>query len=102
MQTTYCEVVHRAHRFYRNGRFYETIHISHPKMDLSIRGHRLFKDVSPINVPTGEDGAGITCDGEKKWLPVHTRRAHGITYIRQCFLFCEAHHRILADLEIAT
>src|SRR5213076_2102938 len=51
---------------------------NHSKMDLSIRGHRGFKDASPINVPTGEGRACITCDGEEK---------------------C---HGILADFEIAT
>jgi hypothetical protein len=49
-------------------------------MDLSIRGHRLFKDGSPINIPTGEDSACIACDGEQKWL--HTPRGHAIIDLR--------------------
>jgi hypothetical protein len=71
-------------------------------MDLSIRGHRLFKDGSPINVPTGEDSACITCDGEKKWLATQTRRAYAITGIRHWSVFGEMHHGILADFETAT
>jgi hypothetical protein len=70
-------------------------------MDLSIRGHRLFKDGSPINVPTGEDSACITCDGEQEWLPMHTRQAHAIMDIRQWSFFGEMHHGTLADFEAA-
>ena len=71
-------------------------------MDLSIRWHHLFKDRSPINIPTGEDSACITCDGEQKWLPIRTRRTHAIVDIRQWSAFGEMHHGILADFEAAT
>ena len=94
--------MHRAHRFDGNSCFYDTLSANHSKMDLSIRGHRLFKDGSPINVPTGEDSACITCDGEQKWLPTHTRRAHAIMDIRQWCVFGEMHHGTLADFETAT
>jgi hypothetical protein len=70
-------------------------------MDLSIRGHRLFKDGSPINAPTGEDSACITCDGEQKWLPTDPRRAHAIVDIRQWCVLGEMRHGTLADLEAA-
>jgi hypothetical protein len=71
-------------------------------MDLSIRGHRFSKDGSPINVPSGEDSVCITCDGEQKWLPTHTRQAHAIADIRPWFIFGETHHGIFADFETAT
>ncbi|SRR6266480_6745671 len=78
MQNGYRDVVHRGHWVDGNCPFYDAIAANHSKMDLSIRGHRGFKDASPINVPTGEPRACITCDGEEK---------------------C---HGILADFEIAT
>jgi hypothetical protein len=51
-------------------------------MDSSIRGHSLLEHGSPINVPTGENCAGITCDGKQKWLPLRARDANAIN-IRQ-------------------
>jgi hypothetical protein len=94
--------VHRAHRFDGNSAFYETLPANHPKMDLSIREYRLFKDGPPINVPTGEDRACITCDGEQKWLPTHTSRVHTIMDIREWSVFGETHHGSFADFETAT
>jgi hypothetical protein len=71
-------------------------------MDLSIRGHRLSKDGSPINSPTGEDSAGIPCYCGKKWLPIHTPQTHAITGIGKCSLFGATRHGILTDFETAT
>jgi hypothetical protein len=102
MRNGYRDVVHRGHRFDGNCPFYDAIAANHSKVDLSIRGHRGFKDGSPIKVPTGEDRAYITCDGEEKWLPMHMRQAHAITGVRQWSVFGEMRHGILADFEIAT
>jgi hypothetical protein len=92
--------VHRAHRFDGNCRFHDAVFANHSKMDLSIRGHRLFKDGSPINFPTGKDSAGITCDREKESLPVHMRQANAIMDIRS--IISEMHHGILADCKTVT
>src|SRR5436190_7130480 len=97
----YRQVVHRAHRFDGNSRFYDPVLANHPNVDLSIRGHRPFKDGSPINIPAGEDGACITCDGEQEWLPMHTRRTHAITGFRQWSVLDEMNHGILANFETA-
>jgi len=70
-------------------------------MDLSIRGHSLLEDGSPINVPTGENGAGITCDGEQKWLSMRVRDANAIN-IRQKSVTGEMHRGILADFKTVT
>jgi hypothetical protein len=94
--------VHRAHWFDGNSRFYDAVSANHSKMDLSIRGHRVSKDGSPINVPSGEDSVCITCDGEEKWLPTYTRQAHAIGDIRPWSAFGETYHGILADFETAT
>jgi hypothetical protein len=99
VQTGYRQAVHRAHWFDGNSCFHDTIPANHSKMDLSIRGHRLFKDGSPINVPTREDSAFITCDGEQKWLPIPMRRAHMITGINQWSAVGETRHGIIADFE---
>jgi hypothetical protein len=93
--------VHRAHWFDGNSPFFDAASANHSKMDLSIRGHRFCKDGSPINVPSGEDSARITCDGEQKWLPIHTCPAHVIAGINQ-YVFGETHHGIIADFEAAT
>jgi hypothetical protein len=69
-------------------------------MNLSIRGHRLFKDGSPINFPTGKDSAGITCDREKESLPVHMRQANAIMDISS--IISEMHHGIPADFKTVT
>jgi hypothetical protein len=71
-------------------------------MDLSICGHRLFKNGSPINTPTGEDGARITCNSEQEWPPAHASEPHAITGIGQWPVFGEMHHGILTDFETAT
>jgi hypothetical protein len=94
--------VHRAHRFDGNSRFYDAVPTNRSKMDLSIRGHRLFKDGWPINVPTGEDSVGITCDGEKKWLPTRTGQARKITGVRRWSIYGEMHRGVLTDFETAT
>jgi hypothetical protein len=44
----------------------------------------------------------ITRDGEKKWLPMHTRQVHAIMDIGQWAVFSETYHGILADFETAT
>jgi hypothetical protein len=93
--------VHRAHWFDGNSRFYDAVSANHSKMDLSIRGHRFSKDGSPINVPSGEDSVCITCDGEQKRLPTHTRQARAIVDIRQWSVFGETHRGIPADFETA-
>src|SRR4030095_7995256 len=102
MQTGYRQIVHRAHRFDGNSCFNDTVLANHSKMDLSIRGHRLFKNGSPINVPTGEDGACITRNSEQEWLPMHTSEAHAIMDVRQWSVFGEGHHGSLANFEAVT
>src|SRR5512133_3247147 len=102
MQTGYRHVVRRAHRFDGNSCFYDTLPANYSKINPSIRGHRLFKDGSPINVPTGEDSACITCDGEQKWLRTRTHRVHAIMGIGQWLVLGETHHGILADFKTVT
>src|SRR3954454_13020217 len=82
VQTGCCHVMHRAHRFHRDGCFYELLSANHSKMDLSIDGHRFFKGRSPIDVPIDEDCAWITCDGEQKWLSIQTLWGDEIMDIR--------------------
>src|ERR671918_611845 len=94
--------MHRAHRFDRNSCFYDTVSADHSKMDLPISGHRFFKNRSPINVPTGEDSACITCDGEQESLSMHRRQSRPVMEIRHWSVFREKLHRILTDFEAAT
>src|ERR1043166_8790756 len=101
VQTGYRQVAHRAHWFDGNCRFYDAASGNHSKMDLSVRGRRVFKDGSPINVPSDEDGKRITRDGEQETLSMHPRQAHAITGIRQWSVFDEMHDRILANFESA-
>src|SRR5262245_13700121 len=100
VQTGYRQVVHRAHRFDSNSHFYDTVSANHSKMDLSIRGHRLLKDGSPINVPTGEYSACIACDGEQQRLPLYARQTNAMMDFGQWFVISEMNHGILADFEI--
>src|SRR4029077_2245968 len=101
VQTGCLHKVHRAHRFDSNCCFQGTVSANYSKMDLSIRGHSLLEDGSPINVPTGENCAGITCDGEQKWLSMRVRDANAIN-IRQKSVTGEMHRGILADFKTVT
>jgi hypothetical protein len=93
--------VYRAHWFDSNCRFHDTVSANYSKMDLSIRRHSLLEDGSPINVPSGENCAGITCDGEQKWLSLRVRDANAIN-IRRWSVTGEMHRGILADFKAVT
>jgi len=60
----------------------------------------LFKGRSPIDIPIDKDCAWITCDGEQKWLPIHTRRVSEIIDIWGC-VFGQMDHGTLPDFEVA-
>src|SRR6186997_46794 len=96
------QVVHRAHWFDGNSWFYDSVPANDSKVDLSIRGHRVFKDGSPINVPTGENSVCITGDAENKMAAIHTSHADAITGIRRWSVFGEVNHGILADFKVTT
>jgi len=75
--------MHRAHWFDGNPGFYDTFPTYYSKMHFSMRWHRLFEHRSPIDIPTDEDCAWITCDCEQKWLPACTRRVDESIDIRR-------------------
>src|SRR5262245_45310736 len=94
--------MHGTHRFDDNSCLYDTVPSNYSEMDLSISGHLLFKDGSPVNVPTGEDGACITCNGEYEWLPMHMRETRAIIDVRDWSVLGRAHHGVVVDFETTT
>src|SRR5262245_47423046 len=94
MQTGCRYVVHRVHRLNGNFHFRDTVLANHSKMDFSIYGRLVFKDRSPINVPAGEDGTRVACDGEQNWLLTRMLQTCAITT-----LVDEARHGIVANFE---
>src|SRR6266542_6690989 len=93
------DIMDPRHRLDSRTFFFETVCAIHPKMNLSIHGHRFFKHREPIDIPANEDGARIACDGERDWWTIDSRQSCAIDDILQSIVCGKTHNRFSGNLE---
>jgi hypothetical protein len=79
VQSGHRYVVNGGHGFDGDSLSFETVVANNSEIDLSVGGLCFLKDALPIDIPTGEDGGRISCDGEQNRPSVNMRQADAIS-----------------------